>query len=73
MPIIIMEETSHSVWVNSEAYRLAGISEDVEDDVNRGMIYMRNSTGQLNGIVLENAGIDMLEHAFNVKVCTWKT
>lgn len=70
VPCVIMEETSHSVWVNSKAYEWAGIPEDVKDDVSRGMIYMRTNgaTGDLNGIVLENAGIAMLENAFDPEV-----
>ena len=54
LPAIMMEETSHSVWVNSEALRLAGITDDVVDA--HGSLYMRNSNGELNGILFENAG-----------------
>jgi predicted amidohydrolase YtcJ len=68
LPAIMMEETSHSVWVNSKAYEMAGISESVTNDVNRGMVYMRDSSGKLNGIVLENAAITMLENAFDPDV-----
>ncbi len=72
LPIIVLEETSHSVWVNSEALKLAGIKDDVQDDVNRGMVYMRTADGsKLNGIVLENAGIAMLEHALNITVSSF--
>jgi predicted amidohydrolase YtcJ len=31
MPAIMMEETSHSVWVNSAALKKAGIPENVQD------------------------------------------
>ncbi len=64
----MMEETSHSMWVNSEAYRRAGIPENVQNDPQRGMIYMRDGSGRLNGIVLENAGIAMMEKAMDPKV-----
>lgn len=63
-----MEETSHSFWVNSKAYEMAGITEDVKNDVERGIVYMRDSNGRLNGIVLENAGIQMMEKAMDPRV-----
>ena len=68
MPAIMLEETSHSAWVNSRAYEMAGIPENVQDDVQRGLIYMRDSGGRLNGIVLENAAIQMMEVAMDPKV-----
>lgn len=30
-PVLIMERTSHSVWVNSKALELAGINKDTKD------------------------------------------
>ncbi len=69
MPAIMMEYTSHSMWVNSKALELAGIDESVQDDPDRGMIYMRDpNTGLLNGILLENAGIAIMEHAMDIDV-----
>ncbi len=69
LPAIMMEFTSHSMWVNSKALELAGIDESVQDDPDRGMIYMRDpATGKLNGIVLENAGIAIMEHAYDITV-----
>ena len=53
-PAIMMEETSHSVWANSLALQRAGIDDSVQDG--KGSLYMRNSKGELNGILFENAG-----------------
>lgn len=47
---------------------MAGITEDVKNDVERGIVYMRDSNGRLNGIVLENAGIQMMEKAMDPRV-----
>ena len=40
LPAIMMEFTSHSVWVNSEALRLAGITRDTPNE--DGSVYMKN-------------------------------
>lgn len=47
LPAIVMEETSHSMWVNSEALRRAGINSSVPDPP--GGIIMRNDKGEPNG------------------------
>lgn len=61
-PVVLMEETSHSVWVNSLALDLAHISKDSDDPV--GGIIMRDSeTLMPNGILLENAGNMMMDVA----------
>lgn len=54
-PVIIMEHTSHSMWVNSKALKLAGIHENSEDPVG-GVIGRDEHTGKLNGILIDNAG-----------------
>ncbi len=64
LPCILMEVNSHSVWVNSEALRMAGLTEDVEDA--NGSIYMRNNvTGELNGMLLENAVMEIMKLAMD--------
>lgn len=61
-PVIIMEETSHSVWVNSKALELAGITKDTPN--NPGGIIMKDaSTGEPNGILFENAGNEIMDLA----------
>lgn len=52
-PVIIMEHTSHSMWVNSKALELAGFSDTSENPT--GGILMKDN-GKLNGILIDNAG-----------------
>ncbi len=52
--IAIMEQTSHSVWVNSKALELAGISNDSPNPA--GGIIMKDPEGTPNGILIDNAG-----------------
>jgi len=54
-PVIIMEQTSHSMWVNSKALEMAGISTDTEDPIG-GVIIRDETTGKPNGILIDNAG-----------------
>ncbi|KAL3861133.1 hypothetical protein ACJMK2_007202 [Sinanodonta woodiana] len=60
-PAIMMEQTSHSVWVNSKALQLAGINRDTPNEP--GGIIWKDSNGEPNGILLENAGISIMELA----------
>ena len=65
-PIVIMEETSHSVWVNSRALELAGITDNSPiDQIPGGLIMKDEETGLPNGILLENAGNYILDLAFD--------
>ncbi|TCP27903.1 hypothetical protein EV195_10162 [Tenacibaculum skagerrakense] len=52
-PVIIMEHTSHSMWVNSRALELAGFTDTSENPI--GGILMKEN-GKLNGILIDNAG-----------------
>lgn len=52
-PVIIMEQSSHSMWVNSKALALAGITTTTPDP--QGGIIMKDN-GKLNGILVDNAG-----------------
>lgn len=52
-PVIIMEHTSHSMWVNSKAIELAGFTDTSENPI--GGILMKEN-GKLNGILIDNAG-----------------
>ncbi|KZS39046.1 amidohydrolase [Aquimarina aggregata] len=58
-PILIMEQTSHSFWANSKALELAGIHENTPNPV--GGIYMKEEDGSLNGILIDNAGNELLD------------
>lgn len=61
-PIAIMEETSHSVWVNSKALALAGIKADTANP--EGGVILKDKSGQPNGILLDAAGDLVFELAF---------
>ncbi|ABC33536.1 predicted metal-dependent hydrolase with the TIM-barrel fold [Hahella chejuensis KCTC 2396] len=63
-PVVIMEQTSHSMWVNSVALRLAGINSDTPDPQG-GKIMRDPKTGALNGVLVDNAGDIIMEQAWN--------
>lgn len=54
-PVIIMEQTSHSMWVNSAALTLAGFTKDTPHPQG-GRILRDEISGELNGILIDNAG-----------------
>jgi len=54
-PVIIMEQTSHSMWVNSAALARVGFDKNSIDPVG-GLILRDEATGELNGILIDNAG-----------------
>ena len=54
-PVIIMEQSSHSMWVNSAALALAGFTKDTPHPTG-GRILRDENTGELNGILIDNAG-----------------
>lgn len=62
--VIIMEQTSHSMWVNSVALRYAGITLDTPDPEG-GKIMKDPETGQLLGILVDNAGDIVMDQAWN--------
>ncbi len=62
-PVILMEQTSHSMWVNSQALKLAGITESTPDP--QGGALLRNEQGKLNGVLLDSAGDAVMEVAWN--------
>lgn len=63
-PVVIMEQTSHSMWVNSKALKIARISQQSRDP--QGGAYLKDpDSGKLNGILLDNAGDQIMEMAWN--------
>ncbi|MFM2641989.1 amidohydrolase [Vibrio chagasii] len=63
-PVVIMDQTSHSMWVNSKALKIARISPQSPDP--QGGAYLKDpSGGMLNGILLDNAGDQVMEMAWN--------
>ena len=59
-PVIIMEQTSHSMWVNSKAMELAGIT--INSLNPQGGIIMKEN-GELLGILIDNAGDIVFQQA----------
>lgn len=53
-PMAIMEATSHSVWVNSKALQLAGITATTTHP--QGGAILKDSLGDPNGVLLDSAG-----------------
>lgn len=53
-PIAVMELTSHSIWVNSKALELAGITRNSADP--EGGVIMKDANGNPNGLLIDNAG-----------------
>ena len=53
-PVVIMSESSHSVWANSRALEQLGIDENTPDPV--GGKIMHDKNGKPNGILIDNAG-----------------
>lgn len=63
-PVVLMEQSSHSVWVNSAALKEVGITRESVDPPG-GKILRDDHSGALNGILLDNAGDLVLEIAWN--------
>ncbi|KAF1076733.1 amidohydrolase [Halodesulfovibrio sp. MK-HDV] len=63
-PVVFMEQTSHSMWVNSAALKLAGITKD-SPEPQGGKILKDEKSGELNGILFDNAGDIIMEIAWN--------
>ena len=63
-PVVIMEQTSHSMWVNSAALELAAITKNSLEPQG-GKILKDPDSGELNGILFDNAGDIVMEIAWN--------
>lgn len=61
VPILVMEKTSHSVWVNSKALELGGITAASTDPP--GGHIVKNAMGQPTGILLDNSGDNLIQMA----------
>lgn len=61
-PVCILEETSHSVWVNSKALEIMEIDENTPDPIG-GHIYKFPGTSVVDGILFDNAGDAVLQVA----------
>lgn len=63
-PVVIMERTSHSVWVNSKAMELAGMNKETKDPQG-GRIIRDSETGEPFGILYDSAGDIVMEKAWS--------
>lgn len=63
-PVAIMELTSHSIWCNSYALDLMGITINSENPT--GGIIMRSDNDEPNGILMDNAGNLLIDLALPV-------
>ncbi|HDR4512010.1 amidohydrolase [Bacillus anthracis] len=63
-PVLIMERTSHSVWVNSKALEVVGINKETKDPQG-GRIIRDSETGEPFGILYDTAGDIVMEKAWN--------
>ena len=63
VPIIIMEETSHSAWVNSAALKDLGINKNTADPA--GGHIVKDDNGNPNGILLDTAGDNAFHDVLN--------
>ncbi len=68
-PVIILEETSHSAFVNSRALEIAGLNADSSDPVG-GIIMKDPVTGEPNGILIDNAGNIVMDIALSPNATT---
>ncbi|MEM6343235.1 MAG: amidohydrolase family protein [Bacteroidota bacterium] len=62
-PIAILEQTSHSIWCNSQALNLLGIDDNTPNPP--GGIIMRAADGEANGLLIDNAGNMLLDIALS--------
>ena len=61
-PVVIMEQTSHSMWVNSKALADVGFTARTKDPL--GGVILKED-GLMLGILLDNAGDLVMEKAWN--------
>ncbi|ASP40923.1 hypothetical protein CHH28_12065 [Bacterioplanes sanyensis] len=61
-PVVVMEQSSHSAWVNSKA--LAELGFDDRSDNPAGGIILRDPQGRANGILLETAAEAAFDQAY---------
>ncbi len=60
-PVAIMEQTSHSIWVNSKALELMGYTSASPNPT--GGIIMKDANGVPTGLLFDNAGEIVFENA----------
>ncbi len=68
-PVVLMERTSHSVWVNSMALKEVGFFRQTEDPPG-GRVIRDEESGEAFGIIYDSAGDMVLEQAWNAQLNT---
>jgi predicted amidohydrolase YtcJ len=64
-PVILRNDTIHDRWVNSRALAVAGVTKQTPDPL-PGKIGRDPKTGELNGLLLENAGELVTKHVSEI-------
>jgi len=62
-PVVIMESTSHSVWVNSKALAIAGIDKNTPNPTG-GVIVKSPQTGEPTGVLFDAAGDLVMDYVW---------
>ncbi len=62
-PAVIMEETSHSIWINSKALEWAGINANTTNP-SGGVIVKDPETGKPTGVLFDSAGDLIMDEAW---------
>ncbi|TQV87410.1 amidohydrolase [Aliikangiella coralliicola] len=61
-PAAFMEKSSHSMWVNSKALEIVGITKDTPDPQG-GLIFKDPQTGEPTGLLSDSAGDELMHKA----------
>ncbi|MDW7548924.1 amidohydrolase [Pseudoalteromonas peptidolytica] len=64
-PVVIMEQTSHSMWVNTKALEFANIHAQSRDPI--GGVIGRDELGDTDGILYDNAGNIVMDLAMQAQ------
>jgi predicted amidohydrolase YtcJ len=66
-PVVVHNSSEHSLWVNSAALRLAGITDYPVPDAQEERGIVRDASGRPQGVLLE-AGMEVMERAVAARI-----
>lgn len=66
-PVVIHNSSEHSLWVNSAALRLAGITDYPVADAQEERGIIRDASGRPRGVLIE-AGMEVMERAVSARI-----
>ena len=66
-PVVVHNSSEHSLWVNSAALRLAGITDYPVADAQEERGIVRDASGRAQGVLLE-AGMEVMERAVAARI-----